>query len=98
MSEMTVKEAAEKVLKDKAFRIEVINNCYDVEPDNDEKDALYKWLYVGIEKMGYDFDEEEFTEEIKAQFDKLSGLKKIGFFGSILNSAKKAKKAAGLIK
>lgn len=95
MSDMTVKEVATKILKDKPFRIEVINNCYDVEPDKEDKDAFYKWLYIGVEKMGYEFGEEVFKEELKAQFDKLNGFKKIAFLGSLLNNANKAKKAAG---
>lgn len=95
MSDMTVKECAEKILKDKAFRVEVINNCYDVNPAEGDKDALFKWLYVGVERMGYSFGEATFTEELKAQFNKLSGFKKIGFVGSLITKTNKAKKATG---
>ena len=95
MSEMTVKECAGKILKDKAFRVEVINNCYDVDPPEGDKDALFKWLYVGVERMGYSFGEATFTEELKAQFNKLSGFKKIGFVGSLITKTNKAKKATG---
>ena len=94
MSEMTVKECAEKVLKDKAFRVEVINNCYDIDPPEGDKDALFKWLYVGIEKMGYGYGEAEFAEELQAQFNKLNGFKKLGFVGSIITKTNKAKKTA----
>ena len=95
MSEMSVKECAGKILKDKAFRIEVINNCYDYEPPQDDKDALFKWLYVGVKKMGYGYSEAEFAKELKAQFNKLSGFKKIGFVGSLITKTNKAKKASG---
>lgn len=98
MSEMTVQEFADKLVTDKAFRKEVIDHCYDVDPPADDKDALFVWLNVGAQRMGYDFDEAEAKEAISARFNKLNGFKKITFLGSIITTTSKAKKAAGITK
>ena len=95
MSDMTVQEFADKLVKDKAFRKEVINHCYDVDPPEGDKDALFIWLNVGAQRMGYDFDEAEAKKAISARFNKLSGFKKIAFVGSIITKTNKAKKSAG---
>ena len=94
MSDMTVQEFADKLVSDKAFRKEVVNHCYDVEADDKDEHALGKWLNIGAERMGHDFDGVKLHEEIKARVDKLNAFKKISFMGSLVTSANKAKKAA----
>lgn len=94
MPDMTAREFAEKIVKDKAFRVEVINHCYDVDPPEGDKDALFKWLNVGAQRMGYDYTGDELSDEISAVFNNLSGFKKLGFVGSIITKTNKAKKAA----
>ena len=95
MSEMTIQEFAAKLVRDKAFKREVIGQCYDVTPPQDDKNAIGMWLSVGAERMGYDFDPVKLQEEIMACVNKLSGFKKIAFMGSLITTANKAKKAAG---
>lgn len=95
MPDMTIQDFAAKLVADKAFRKEVIGLCYDVEMDGKDKNALGKWLRVGAEKMGYDFDGVELQEAIMARVNKLNAFKKIAFMGSLITTANKAKKAAG---
>lgn len=95
MSDMTIQEFAEKLVMDKAFKKEVIKNCYDVNPPEGDKNALGIWLSVGAERMSYDFDPIKLQEEIMARVNKLNGFKKIAFMGSLITNANKAKKAAG---
>ena len=94
MPEMTAREFAEKLIKEKPFRVEVINHCYDVDPPEGDKYALFKWLNVGAQRMGYEYSDDEFTAETNALFNKLSGFKKLAFVGSIITKTNKAKKAA----
>ena len=94
MPDLTAKEFAEKIVKDKAFRVDVINHCYDVDPPEGDKDALFKWLNVGAERMGYVYPENELADAISEKFNKLSGFKKLAFVGSIITKTNKAKKAA----
>ena len=94
MSDMTVQEFAAKLVKDKAFRIEVIGHCYDFEPPEGDPHALGIWLSVGAERMGYDFDDVELHEEIMAEVNKLGAFKKIAFMGSLVTKTNKARKAA----
>ena len=98
MSEMTIQEFAEKLVKDKAFRKEVIGNCYDYEPPEGDPNALGIWLNAGAEKMGYDFDSAQLHKEIFDRVEKLNLFKKIAFMGSLITTANKAKKAAGAVK
>ena len=95
MSDMTVQEFAEKTVKDKAFRKEVISHCYDVDPPENDEHGIGIWLNVGAEKMGYHFDAVKLHEEISAQVDKLGLFKKIAFMGSLVSNANKARKDAG---
>ena len=95
MSNMTIQEFADKLVADKAFKKEVIGHCYDVEVDGKDKNALGKWLSVGAERMGCDFDGVKLQEEIMARVDKLNAFKKIAFMGSLITTANKLKKAAG---
>ena len=94
MSDMTVQEFVEKLVKEKAFRKEVVNHCYDVEPPEGDKHGMGKWLSVGAERMGYDFDPVELHEKMRAEVKKLGVFKQIAFAGSLVNTANKAKKAA----
>ena len=93
MPDMTIQEFADKLVTDKAFKKEVIGHCFDVEVDDKDKHALGKWLKVGAERMGYDFDGVKLQEEIMARVNKLNAFKKIAFMGSLITTANKAKKA-----
>ena len=98
MSDMTVQEFAEKLVKDKAFRKEVVKNCGDFNPPEGDENGMGIWINAGAGKMGYDFDDAELQESIKAQMDKLSGFKKIAFVGSLINNARKVRKSLGVTK
>ena len=95
MSDMNVQQFAEKLVKDKAFRKVVINQCYDIEPPANDKHSLGIWLNAGAERMGYDFDSIELHDEIFNRVQKLNAFKKITFMGSLVTTANKVKKAAG---
>ena len=94
MSDMNVQQFAEKLVKDKEFRKEVINQCYDFEPPANDKHGLGIWLNAGAERMGYTFDSVELHDEIFNRVQKLNAFKKIAFMGSLVTIANKAKKAA----
>ena len=94
MADMTVKEFVEKIIKDKAFRIDVVNHCYDAEPPQGDENGRGIWLNTAAERMGYEFDSAEVQKEVLAQLKKLNLFKKIAVIGSLLNNANKAKKAA----
>lgn len=90
---MTEKEFAEKVVSNKAFRKEVMGLCYDYKPATSEESTMGKLFNYGANKMGLKFDTDQLNAEIENRLKSLSGFKKIVFFGSLINIARKAKKA-----
>ena len=107
MEEMTLQEFVEKIMQDKAFRREVLDHSvgYAMSDDpkgpeggDDNEIEIGMWIGAGAKEMGYDFDADELTAEIKKQLDAMSGFKKFGFIGSIINAARKAKKAGAKAK
>ena len=83
-------------MTDKAFKKDVIGHCYDIDPAEGDEHALGKWLAVGAERMGYDYDPVELHNALMARVKKLGVFKKIAFMGSLVSNTSKAKKAAGL--
>ena len=93
MDAMTEKEFAAKIMNDKNFRREIVDQCYDYVVPEGTEEGMAQWLNEGAKAMGYEFDIDVLDKEITEQVNALNGFKKIKFVGSIINMARKAKKA-----
>ena len=93
MADMTMEEFAKKAVTDKAFRKEILANTSDVEMPKEGENGIGVWFAAGAKKMGYDFDVDELDAAIKAEVEKLGGIKKMTFLAGIINAARKNEKA-----
>ncbi len=95
MDAMTEKEFVAKILADKKFRREVVDQCYDFDMPEGTEEGMSVWLNEGAKGLGLEFDVDELDKEFTEQIGTLSGFKKIGLMGSLINMTRKAKKANG---
>lgn len=91
MAGMSVQEYVSKILHDKAYLQEVVNNCWDVEFDGDG--VLGVTFGIAAERMGLELSRAEIDAETRNQLQGLGALETMKFLRAIVKAQKRAKKA-----